>query len=185
MATLILDTSHKFLVVGVAKEDKLIAYKQSEMKQKQSEYLINFIEAVLKEADIHKKNINTIVLTDGPGSYTGLRIAMTFTKVFALTQNIQVYTINTLLSLAGNLNGFSLLDARSKRVFGGFIADGKITQEAIYPISELTLDVPLYGDGSLLGKSDHFLNIAQNILDLRREWIKVDNVDTLSPRYLK
>lgn len=185
MTTLILDTSHKFLVVGIVKNDKIIAFKQDNLRQKQSEYLVSYIQSVLKEASIDKSEIDSLVVTDGPGSYTGLRIAMTFAKVFALTQEIKVYTINTLLAIAGKRDGFVMLDARSKRVFGANVNQGKIDNESIYKLSELELDnKTVYGDASLVGFEDNYGNIVQNILDLKEYWHHIDDVDILSPRYL-
>lgn len=185
MTTLILDTSHKFLVVGIVKDNQIKAFKQENLKQKQSEFLIPYIQTVLKQAHIDKSEIDTIVLTDGPGSYTGLRIAMTFSKVFSLTQDIKIYTINTLLSVSGLRDGFVMLDARSKRIFGAYVFQGELKDEAVYRLDALNLDnVDVYGDGSLLGREDNYGNIVENILSLKNKWQFIKDVDTLSPRYL-
>lgn len=185
MTTLILDTSHKFLVVGIVKDNQIKAFKQENLKQKQSEFLIPYIQTVLKQAHIDKSEIDTIVLTDGPGSYTGLRIAMTFSKVFSLTQDIKIYTINTLLSVSGLRDGFVMLDARSKRIFGAYVFQGELKDEAVYRLDALNLDnVDVYGDGSLLGREDNYGNIVENILSLKNKWQFIEDVDTLSPRYL-
>lgn len=155
------------------------------MKQKQSESLIPYIQTVLKQAHIDKSEIDTIVLTDGPGSYTGLRIAMTFSKVFSLTQDIKIYTINTLLSVSGLRDGFVMLDARSKRIFGAYVFQGELKDEAVYRLDALNLDnIDVYGDGSLLGREDNYGNIVENILSLKNKWQFIEDVDTLSPRYL-
>ena len=69
---------------------------------------------------VNKKveDIDSIVITEGPGSYTGVRIAMTIAKVFAATKKIDLYTISTLQLYAGNLNNtLVLLDARGNRVY--------------------------------------------------------------------
>ena len=184
LATLILDSSHKLLAVGIIKDDKIVASKQEPMNKRQSENLIPFIEAVLLEANINKKEITEIVLTDGPGSYTGLRIAMAFTKVFALTQDIKVYTISTLLSVAGLREAFVILDARSKRVFGGKTKNGIVSDNRIYTLDELDpKDTTYLGDVSILGKEDIFPSIVSNIYDLKDVWNPVENIDLLVPRY--
>ena len=43
MATLILDTSHKLLAVGIVKDNQVLASLQEDMRQKQSEKLVYFI----------------------------------------------------------------------------------------------------------------------------------------------
>ncbi len=184
MATLILDTSHKLLAVGIVKDNQVLASLQEDMRQKQSEKLFYFIESVLNKANISKKEIDSIVLTDGPGSYTGLRIAMTFTKVFALTQDIKVYTISTFLSISGKKDGFVMLDARSKRVFGAHVKDGVVLDTDTYNLSDISEAWgPFYGDTSLIGLENHFGEVVFNINELKESWKVVESIDTLSPRY--
>lgn len=184
MIRLIIDTSHKFLAVGVADDKQILAQKQDHLSKQQSEYLITYIQKVIDDAKIEKSDIKEIILTDGPGSYTGLRIAMTFGKVFALTHPIKIYTVNTFLSVSGLDQGFVLLDARGKRVFGAYVDRGKVIDEKVYQLSELELiDVKLFGDASLLGNQDNYGNIIQNILDVESFWHEVKNIDILTPRY--
>lgn len=184
MSTLIIDSSHKYLAVGLVKNDEIIYKKQDILKQKQSEYLITYIQDVLKNGHMNKEDITEIVLTDGPGSYTGMRIAMTFAKVFVLTQDIKINTINTLRSVAGKNDGFVFLDARSKRVFGAFIENGTLIEERIYTLDELeVMNANFIGDVELLDKKEQNIDVIQNILDLKTFWKEVENPDLLSPRY--
>lgn len=187
MLTLIIDTSHKYLAVGLAKNSNLIFEKQEPLKKQQSEYLIPFINDVFEHTEYSKKDLDAIVLTDGPGSYTGMRIAITFVKTFYLTNpNIKVFTLNTLLSLTGKNDGFSFIDARSNRTFGTYIKNGEVFNEAIYLIEEIKeINEPLYGDTHLFDLEEPKISIAQNILDLKDQWNSVKSVDTLVPRYLK
>ncbi|HZJ87380.1 MAG TPA: tRNA (adenosine(37)-N6)-threonylcarbamoyltransferase complex dimerization subunit type 1 TsaB [Erysipelothrix sp.] len=184
MTTLIIDSSHKYLAVGIVQNDKIIANKQAILKQQQSEYLISYIKDVLEMANVDKKNIHNIVLTDGPGSYTGMRISMAFAKVFALTHKINVYTINTLYSISGLNDGFLFLDARSKRVFGAFKENGELKDQKIYQLDEVKeLDVDLIGDVELLNMQEQAINVVKNILVNKNKWVKVENIDLLSPKY--
>ena len=187
MLTLIIDTSHKYLVVGLANNEGLIVEKQDELKQQQSEFLLPYINDVFKESGLDKKDITQIVVTDGPGSYTGMRIALTFVKTLSIAMpDVQVYTINTLLTLTGLNNGFAFIDGRSKRIFGAYIKDGQVFDERIYQLEELLeINQPLYGDTHLIELMEPEISIAQNILDLKDSWEKVDNIDLLVPRYVK
>lgn len=184
MIRLILDSSHKYLAIGLVHDDKIIYKKQAILKQKQSEFLITFIQEALEQTKLNKTDIAEIILTDGPGSYTGMRIAMTFVKVFALTQTVDVYTVNTLLSLSGSKEGFAFIDARSKRVFGGFVNKGLISEEKVYTLDEIKgLDVTFLGDVELLDKKTQEIDVISNIFEVKDQWNKVENVDLLSPRY--
>lgn len=183
--TLIIDTSHKLLAVGIVRDSELLVYKQAIMAKRQSESLIPFVQSVLDAANLSTKNIDEIVITSGPGSYTGLRIGMAFVKVFGLTQDVKVYTINTLLSLCGMEKAFVILDARSKRVFGAYCNKGIVSEERIYSLDEVSLiEDKMLGDLSLLGQVDVYGNIVANILSVKDKWVLVENIDTLVPSYL-
>ena len=66
MNTLIIDSSNKYLAVGIVVDGQIVSKKQDILKQKQSEYLITYIQDVLKEAELDLLGIDAIVLTDGP-----------------------------------------------------------------------------------------------------------------------
>lgn len=184
MNTLIIDSSNKYLAVGIVVDGQIVSKKQDILKQKQSEYLITYVQDVLKEAELDRLDIDAIVLTDGPGSYTGMRIAMTFAKVFALTKPIQLYTLNTLLSLTQEKNGFVFLDARSKRTFGAFLENGKLRDEKVYTLDEIKeFNIPLCGDVELLGKDAQEVDVVGNILAQKDAWQEVKDPNLLSPRY--
>lgn len=188
MNTLILDTSHSLLVVGLADDNNLIDYKQEIISKKHSELLLVTIDKILKKNSLSPLDIHKIVVTDGPGSYTGMRIGIAFAKTYALANpNVEIYVIDTLISIAGKNSGFSLIDARSNRFFGGFVIEGNVQEQRIYTKEEvLNISSKLYGDTHIMdGSEPNYLNIAQNILDVHNQWKRVDNVDTLVPRYLK
>ena len=88
MNSLILDSSDKYLEVSVAVDNKIVIRTAYECWQKQSENMIPEIDKALKEANIKPKEINEILVTVGPGSYTGVRIALTVAKVYAYALKI-------------------------------------------------------------------------------------------------
>ncbi|AMC93054.1 hypothetical protein AOC36_03400 [Erysipelothrix larvae] len=185
MITLMIDTSHSICAVGIAKEGVLIDSIQEVLKKKHSERLVCAIDELLKRNNVDKASISEVCVTDGPGSYTGMRIGLTFAKVLALTLNVNLYTVDTLASLVGKKDGFAFIDARSKRVFGAYIHAGVVDQERIYMVDELqTIAGPFYGDTHLLEQETQYLNICENMLELRDTWALISNPDVLVPRYL-
>lgn len=188
MLTLIIDTSHKFLAVGLASDNKGIIYsKQEIVKKRQSELLITFIDDVIGDYGYKPKDIERIVVTDGPGSYTGMRVGLTFVKTFALVNpDVEVYTVNTLLSIAGFRSGFAMIDARSNRVFGAFVESGQISEERVYELDTLKdLSVKFHGDRELMNLVPKTPNVIQNIWEVKKSWEKVEDIDQLVPRYVK
>ncbi|WP_419349001.1 tRNA (adenosine(37)-N6)-threonylcarbamoyltransferase complex dimerization subunit type 1 TsaB, partial [Acinetobacter baumannii] len=68
--------------------------------------------------------IDRFVVAQGPGSYTGLRIAVTTAKSFAWTMGKELVGISSLALLAGNVQETTalivpLFDARRDNVFAG------------------------------------------------------------------
>lgn len=188
MKTLIIDTSHNYLVVALAENGIILKSFQENIQKKHSELLLVTIESFMNELAWNPLELDEVVVTDGPGSYTGMRIGITFVKTYGIVNpSINVYTVDTLASLVGNQEGFAILDARSNRVFGACINNGVVTDEKIYTLEELSsLEDQVFGDAHLLNQTQsNFGNIAQNILDIKNSWTLVENVDTLVPRYIK
>lgn len=187
MKTLVIDTSHTLLVVGIIEKNKILFHKQEIMNKRQSEYLLIFVNEAISKVNWKPADIERIVITDGPGSYTGMRIGITFAKTFALTnKSLIIDTVDTLLSLSGKENGFSFIDARGGRVFGAKVNEGLISEERVYMIDEIKdFNYQFYGDTALLGKETHYGNVIQNILDVESSWKRVDDIDLLVPRYIK
>ncbi len=188
MITLCMDTSHKFLAVSMIKDDQVIASVQEDCWKKQSEYIFPVITKMTEDNNIRPEDIDNVVITKGPGSFTGVRIAMTIAKVFCAMAGKQLYTLETLQLYAGKKDCTVLLDARGKRAYTARFHDGKpLTETAAVPLNEIELsdeDIVI-GDGHLAGLPDNYPDLAENFLALKNEWKAVENVHLLTPEYLK
>lgn len=187
MITLCMDTSHTWLVVGLIKDDTIIGKIQEKCWKKQSEELFPKIIELMDSLQLKPEDIDQIVISKGPGSYTGVRIAMTVAKVFCSMRNLPIYTISTLLLYAGMKNCRVIMDARGKRVYTALFKDGEVVdKEQVIEISELNIgDDEIIGDGSLVGKEDSWPDIVDNFKDLKAKWESWDNVHLVVPEYLK
>lgn len=187
MITLCMDTSHTWLVVGLIKDDTIIGKIQEKCWKKQSEELFPKIIELMDSLHLKPEDIDQVVISKGPGSYTGVRIAMTVAKVFCSMRNLPIYTISTLLLYAGMKNCRVIMDARGKRVYTALFKDGEVVdKEQVIEISELNIgDEEIIGDGSLVGKEDSWPDIVDNFKDLKAKWESWDNVHLVVPEYLK
>lgn len=187
MITLCMDTSHTWLVIGLIKDDQVIGKVQEKCWKKQSEELFPRLTALMDECHLQPEDIDQIVISKGPGSYTGVRIAMTVAKVFCAMADKPVYTVSTLLLYAGKKNCRVVTDARGKRVYTCLFFDGKaLEEERAVEIENLEIgDVNIVGDGALVGRQDEWPDIVDNFLELKDEWEKHDNVHLVVPEYLK
>ncbi len=187
MITLCMDTSHTWLVVGLIKDDNVIGKVQEKCWKKQSEELFPKLIELMDSLQLVPENIDQIVISKGPGSYTGVRIAMTVAKVFCAMRNLPIYTVSTLLLYAGKRNCRVITDARGNRVYTGLFQDGHVVdQEQVIEISDLHMEnEEIVGDGHLVGKEDIWPDIVENFKDLKDQWESWDNVHLVVPEYLK
>ncbi|MDU7765105.1 MAG: tRNA (adenosine(37)-N6)-threonylcarbamoyltransferase complex dimerization subunit type 1 TsaB, partial [Staphylococcus sp.] len=74
MNYLLIDTSNQPLSVAIMKDNEVIAEKITDIKKNHSVQLMPEIAEILSESKINKAEITDIVVAEGPGSYTGLRI---------------------------------------------------------------------------------------------------------------
>ena len=96
MYQLLLDSSNKFLSVGLAKDGKVVDKICYEAWQRQSEMMVTEVGNILKRNNIENKDLDGVVVGVGPGSYTGVRIGVTIAKTIAYALKIKVYAKSSL-----------------------------------------------------------------------------------------
>lgn len=193
MITLLLDSSNTLLVVGLAKDNKIIDSIIYEAWQKQSEYMILEINNILKRNEIDPKEVNEIIVTKGPGSYTGLRIALTIAKIYGYSLSIPVYAISSLQVLESHgHNSICLMNARSKRSYFGLyegnkclIEDKVLTNEEVLSFINEHKDYKVCGELDYLNLTSAPYDILKNMISLKSEETKIKDILTLKAIYLK
>lgn len=190
MMTLMMDTSFRYLNLAIYQDDKVKMSFHAEAFKTQSETILLEIQRLFKEQNLAPQDLQAIVLTDGPGSYTGLRISMTVAKVLATIHPLEVYTVSSLQAMAGLQSNMGVvMDARAQRVYTAHYDQGKaLSEERVMTLDEATMyfkDITCVGDADLIGQRKQFYDIAQHVLDLKSQWKRIEDVDGLLPRYLK
>ena len=188
MLTLCIDTAYKYLTCALIQDDKVLSSYSEACFKRQSEEVFHALEDIFRKAGVDKREIDSICVSSGPGSYTGVRIAMTIAKVIGEILPCDVYTVSTLRLYAGDRqNCLSLMDARAGRAYVAVYDKGKaMLEDTILPIEEIhPEDHTVIGDGSLLGKEDDYGDIAQSFLATKPYWHKVEEIAYLTPDYLK
>ncbi|MBR2812216.1 MAG: tRNA (adenosine(37)-N6)-threonylcarbamoyltransferase complex dimerization subunit type 1 TsaB [Solobacterium sp.] len=186
MTILCMDTSHIFLTLALIRDDQVIAGVMEACWKHQSEEFFPKLMAMMDQAHVTPEDIDAVVVGEGPGSYTGVRIAMTAAKVFCMDGSADLYKVSSLQLLAGNESGRVLVDARSHRAYTCAYQNGEATEEpSVKEITEIDTEGRIIGDGHLCGREDVWPDLCANFLAVRRHWEKVDNVHALVPEYLK
>lgn len=124
MNYLLIDTSNQPLSVAVMQDNQLLSELNSNLKKNHSAQLMPAIESVIKESGIGKKEIDAIIVAQGPGSYTGLRIGVTVAKTLAYALDAKLYGVSSLAALAATVDERAelivpLFDARREAVYTG------------------------------------------------------------------
>ena len=100
MRTLYIDTSSSFLYSAIVEDDKLISSVNEEYGQSLSEVALPKKEEMCEKNNLSTKDVDKIIVVDGPGSFTGIRIGITIAKVYAWSLNIPITTISSLEAMS-------------------------------------------------------------------------------------
>ena len=122
MSILAIDTATQVSSVAVLKEGRLLAELTMQGKLTHSETLLPHIEQVLKMAAVAKEELTGIAVSNGPGSFTGLRIGLAAAKAMSYVLGIPLVGVSTLQALAYQLPApgvrvMCLLDAQKGNAY--------------------------------------------------------------------
>ena len=141
MKVLAFDTSSKALSLAILEDKQVLAETTINIKKNHSITLMPAIDFLMASLDWTPKDLDRIVVAEGPGSYTGLRIAVATAKTLAHTLNIELVGMSSLLSLVPyQQEGLlvPLMDARRNNVYAGFYENAKpVIPEAHLPFEQV------------------------------------------------
>ena len=121
-----LETSTDVCSVAISKDGKLINIAESQVLNSHSEVITLLIQSCLKESDLLISQINAIAISDGPGSYTSLRVGAATAKGLCYGLNIPMIAIDSLQILAAGVSQeyiadedviIPMIDARRMEVY--------------------------------------------------------------------
>lgn len=138
MKCLAIDSSISKITISARNEDITVS-AVFDIGMKQSETLLPAIEYVLSKAGLSTSELESLALSSGPGSFTGLRLGFSALKAIELAFKIPLYGFNTLDVYAEPYKGLtfpviSCIDAKKDR----FYAKGFNKNEELFPAGDLT-----------------------------------------------
>ena len=141
MNILAMDTSNKSLSLALLHDKELLGQVTLNIKKNHSITLMPAIDFLMNSLDMKPTDLDRIVVAQGPGSYTGLRIAVATAKTLAHTLKIELVGVSSLLALVPEqAEGLviPIVDARRNNVYAGFYQSGQTVQpEAHLPLAEV------------------------------------------------
>ena len=162
---LALDSSTRGGSVAVGVEGRVAAERVLEPAAGASSLLMPAVDEAVRAAGLQPHDLAAVVVSGGPGSFTGLRIAAATAKAIVRTLGVPLFAYSGLLAAAATLRRegrpvTALFDARNREVFAGcwdFSGDGvrEVMPPAILRIDDVIARLsgasPLYtGDGAAL-----------------------------------
>lgn len=151
-----IDTANTPLSVAIVKDGQVLAEENASMAINHSLRAMPAIEELFVKVGMNPADIDAIAVSEGPGSYTGVRIGVTIAKTLAWTLQKPLYGLSSLKVLAGNAIYFNglicpIVDARRGNVYGAAyrFKDGLLTtviEDGHYALEELTRLLEQYGD---------------------------------------
>lgn len=192
MISLIMDTSNQYLMVSLYKDGQCLETIQELGSKRQSENAIPYLASLLEKYDLELLEIDEMIITRGPGSYTGERVAMTIAKTLSVIAPIRIKAISSLAAYAGMHQCVSVIDARSQKVFVCVYQNGQaLISEELISIDEFDSFMESYKDYTVVGQCDvvwyplQEVDLAKNLYELAQLTEPIENVDALVPCYLK
>ena len=192
MISLVMDTSNSYLAVGLFKDNMCLEAFQEKGSRRQSEKAIPTLKEVLDRHHIALKDVNEMIITSGPGSYTGVRVAMTIAKTLAAVSDVKIKSVSSLAAYAGMNQAFSVIDARGHKVFVGVYENGlPLIKEQVVTLEDFAQlraeyeDFELVGEVGCLGLDEKECDLCANIYALGQMADPIKNVDLLVPTYIK
>lgn len=186
MKILSIDTSSKICSVSILEDYNVILEKHTDDEKTHSQNLMPLVDEIFKETSLTLDSIDLLACSQGPGSFTGIRIGIATIKAFADAKNIPVVGVTSLECLAYNIpdSGLivSLIDAKNDNVYYSLFSNNgdvysQIGEYKSDSIQNILNDLSIYddklifvGDGSVnhhdkivsLIKNPSFANDIQN-----------------------
>lgn len=193
MYTIILDSSNTELSIGLVKEGILLDSTSYEAWQQQSEFMVKELAVLLDKYKVKNEDIKDIIVSIGPGSYTGVRISLTIAKTIATALNIDIYPVSSLrVKKCDNKPSICLINARSNRsYFGVYFENQIIVNDMILSNDEVRKyiedhpDYVICGDTKYLGIEGYKADVLKQALSLYKSLEKCESTLGLKPVYLK
>lgn len=179
-----IETSSKYCSVALTVDGAVDMVLTDDKDMNHAQFLAPSVEKLMEHLKSKGRQLDAVAVSSGPGSYTGLRIGLSFAKGLCFARNLSLITIPTLKLMAvkaqfmrydweGDELLIPMIDARRKEIY-----------TAVY---DFALN-PLYGPVPLILEPDSFENLtsgkktifigdgtvkAREILnpDDKREWL--------------
>lgn len=196
MTVFYIDTTSSYLYTAIVRDNKLLIEVKKDLGKNLSVETVSIVNDMFNNVNINPNDVNKIIVVNGPGSFTGIRIGVTLAKIFAWTKNIPITTITSLEAMAKSIKTDKLIvpiiNARREACYAAIYDNDKEILEGQYLTIE-KLKMFLIGlnreyvfvsgdkfDFDVVGYDPDILNIVNTYINK-----KEINPHMVNPLYLK
>ena len=208
MVSLIVEASNGVCSIACFENKTVLAEKNFVCSNNLSAVILEEIDNCLKEANKKKTDLIEIISSEGPGSYTAIRVVAAVCKTLAYTLKIKLKKVSSLklqalLEFDSNKLLVPFIDARRTNVFGAVYKneDGKLVEvfeEGYYSLEEINNFLSIqneeyvYISKDIVKLNDYLLDGSKNIEMVRAANIvkiydSLEEIDcyNMKPQYLR
>lgn len=122
---LCIETATTVCSVALFSENGLLGYQEYHIEKSHSNLLPSIVDGTLAAVALSRSDISAVAVSEGPGSYTGLRIGASIAKGLCYAFDIPLIAVNTLHVMAQSVQRFNhtnallcpMIDARRMEVY--------------------------------------------------------------------
>lgn len=196
-----IDTTSSYLYSALYKNGKIVDTLTVNLAHDLSSKTLSYVNDMFKRNELSFSDLDKIIVVNGPGSFTGIRVGLTIAKVIGWGQDIPVIPISSLTAMAYSCDETEsyfapVIDARRGFVYGSIydpFNDSFIMNEQYVSLDALVASLEsLPGDFSFITNDDLKLDFRtsnyvpnfQNIIDKVKDREAID-VHLIDANYLK
>jgi tRNA threonylcarbamoyladenosine biosynthesis protein TsaB len=172
-----IDTTGETALIGLSIQDQIIVEVSNQASQQHASFVQTSIQSICKEHSFDLNQLDGIVVTLGPGSYTGMRVGLASAKGIAYALDKPLIGLSSLALLAKAANKqidktstsyrlFSMIDARRMEIFGSIY---DCNEQALTEEQAIVLDTPylssLVKKGKIYCVGSGALKVGQILVD--------------------
>ncbi len=198
MRVLYIDTSSDYLYSGIVIDDKLVSSIKKKYEKDLSKEALPKIIELFDKAGITPKDLDKIIVVNGPGSFTGIRIGITIAKTIACALNINITPISGLTAMAISCDNdtykMPLIDARRGYVYGAIYDkdNNKVIEDSHIYLQDLLDKSKDLGNVTVITNNDIDINLEKvkydpDILKIVKHYENSEGINPhlVNPIYLK
>ena len=184
MRILYIDTTTTYLYTGVVEDNRLLKEIKKEYSKDLSSVTLKNISDMLDSIHLKIKDIDKIMVVNGPGSFTGIRIGVTIAKTIAYILNKDIITISSLEAMALSSITIPIIDARREYVYGSIYDkdNNPILKDQYIKLDTLILSTnTLLDDYTFIGNNNLVENIEKYDPDILKIVNKYKDRESINP----